>query len=110
MAQAQQYLSAGLQTASEIGAFIPLLFALPLAALLSADHGNKKEAVVLYALASKYPFIATSRWCEDLFDRHIATVAATLPPDVVAAAQEQGKARNIWATAEDLLAEIMEWS
>jgi hypothetical protein len=36
----------------------------------------------------------------------IAAVAATLPPDVVAAAQVRGKARDLWETAEELLVEF----
>jgi hypothetical protein len=31
-----------------------------------------------------------------------------LPPDVVAAAQERGRARDLWATAEELLQELSE--
>ena len=37
--------------------------------------------------------------------REIAAAAATLPPDVVAAAQERGRTLDLWATAEELLAE-----
>ena len=31
-----------------------------------------------------------------------------LPPDVVAAAQQRGRARDLWATAEELLEELSE--
>ncbi len=95
-----------LQTATEIGAFLPLLFAIPLAALFAADRGEKKRAVELYALASRYSFVANSRWCEDVFGRHIKAVAATLPSDVAAAAQARGQSRDLWAAAKALLAEI----
>jgi hypothetical protein len=30
-------------------------------------------------------------------------VAAALPPEVVAAAQERGRARDLWTTAQELL-------
>jgi hypothetical protein len=79
---------------------------LPAAALLRVDGGNVEQAVELYALASRYGFVANSRWFEDVAGRHIAAAAAALPPDVVAAAQERGCARELWATAEDLLAEL----
>jgi hypothetical protein len=36
----------------------------------------------------------------------IATVAATLPPEVVAAAQERGRARDLDATVAELLVEL----
>jgi len=38
--------------------------------------------------------------------RHIAAVAATLPPDVIAAAQERGQARDLDATVAELLDEM----
>lgn len=36
----------------------------------------------------------------------VFTVAATLPPDVVAAAQERGRARDLDATVAELLVEL----
>jgi hypothetical protein len=39
-------------------------------------------------------------------ERHIAAVAATLPPEVVAVAQERGRAWDLWETAEALLKEL----
>ena len=43
---------------------------------------------------------------ELVFGRHIAAVAATLPPDVVATAQERGRARDMGATLVELVAEL----
>ena len=71
-----------------------------------ADQGEKERAVEPYALASRYPFVANLRWFEDIAGRHIAAVAATLPPDVVAAAQERGRARDLEATVVELLVEL----
>jgi tetratricopeptide (TPR) repeat protein len=106
--QAQAHLYEALQTARDIQAAHPLLLVLPAMALLLADRGEVARAVELYALASRYPHVANSRWFEDVAGKHIAAVAATLPPDVVAAAQERGRARDLWATAEELLAELEE--
>jgi hypothetical protein len=64
--------------------------------------------VELYALASRYKYVANSRWWEDIVGKHVSAIAATLPPEVVAAAQERGRARDLWATAEELLAELEE--
>jgi hypothetical protein len=51
--------------------------------------------------------VANSRWFEDVAGRHIAAAAAAqLPPDAVAAAQERGRVRDLWATVEQLLAEL----
>jgi predicted ATPase/DNA-binding SARP family transcriptional activator len=106
MPQAQQHLSEALRAIVEIRTFLPLLFALPLAALLLADQGEQEQAVEVYALASRYSNVAKSRWFEDVVGHHIAAVAATLPLDVVAAAQERGQARDLETTAAELMVEL----
>jgi tetratricopeptide (TPR) repeat protein len=105
--QAGLHLHKVLETAVE-GDFVALLMALPAAALLLADRGQEERAVELYALASRYPFVANSRWFEDVAGKHIAAVAATLPPEVVAAARERGRARDLEAMVAELLAELEE--
>jgi tetratricopeptide (TPR) repeat protein len=104
--QAWQHPIEALRIAAEIKAFMPRLLVLPGIALLLADRGEKKRAVEFYALASRYEFVGNSRWFEDVAGRHIAEAAAALPPDVVAAAQERGRARDLEATAAELLAEF----
>jgi hypothetical protein len=74
--------------------------------LLLADRGQAERAVELYALASRYPIVANSRWFEDVAGRHLAAVAAALPAEVCQAAQARGWARDLWATARELLAEL----
>jgi tetratricopeptide (TPR) repeat protein len=106
LTQAREHLHNALRTATEIGAFVPLMYALPAIALLLADQGEKERAVELYALASRYPLVAHSRWFEDVARQHIGAIAATLPPDVVAAAQERGWARDLEATVAELLVEL----
>jgi predicted ATPase len=106
MLEALQHLYEALQTATETWDLASLMLALPAIALLLADQGEKERAVELYALASRYPLVANSRWFEDVVGNHIAAVAATLPPDVVAAAQERGRARDLEATVAKLLAEL----
>ena len=78
-------------------------------ALLLGDAGEPERAVELYALASSYPFVANSRWFEDVFGQHIEAVAATLPPDVAEAARERGRARDLQATVKELLVKLEEW-
>jgi tetratricopeptide (TPR) repeat protein len=106
--RASQHLRDALRIATECGAFRSLLYALPAVALRLADLDEKERAVELYALASRYPLVANSRWFEDVAGRHVSAVAATLPPDVVAAAQERGRQRDLWATGKELLAELKE--
>ena len=84
----------------------PCTTALPLLALLLGNQGEIVRAVESYALASTYGHVAHSRWFEDVAGKHIAAAAETLPPDVVAAAQERGRARDLWATVEEVLEEL----
>jgi tetratricopeptide (TPR) repeat protein len=104
--QARQHLSKALRVGAETGDFLLLVSPLPAVALLLADRSEKERAVELYALASRYPMVANSQWYEDVAGRHIAAIAATLLPDVVAAAQERGRARDLDATVKELLAEL----
>ena len=106
--QAGQFLYETLCTAAEIRTFIPLMLVLPGIALIVADRGEVERAVELYALASRYPFVANSRWFEDVAGKQIAAVAATLPPDVVTAAQERGRTRDLEATVVELLVALGE--
>jgi DNA-binding SARP family transcriptional activator/predicted ATPase len=101
--QARQYLVEALEIATAIGAFFPLAYALPAAALLQCDGGEPERAVELYALAAQHPFVANSRWFEDVAGREIAAVAAGLPPEVVEAAQVRGRAADRWQAAASLL-------
>jgi tetratricopeptide (TPR) repeat protein len=104
--QAEQRLCAALRAIIETRGFRPSMYVLPAVAMLLAEQGKTEQAVELYALTSRYRLVANSRWFEDVFGRHIAAVAATLPPEVVAAAQERGKARDLEATVEELLVEL----
>jgi hypothetical protein len=91
---------------TEIESFVGLAFTLPGIALLLADRGHEERAVELYALASRYPVVANSRWFADVVGRPIGAIAAALPPDVVVAAEERGRARDLDATVAELLVEL----
>jgi predicted ATPase/DNA-binding SARP family transcriptional activator len=104
--QAQQYLLEPVRIALETRAFFLAHVTLAYVALFLARRGQPERAVEIYALASRFPYVANSRWYEDVAGRHIAAAATTPPPEVVAAAQERGKARDLWATAKELLAEL----
>jgi predicted ATPase/DNA-binding SARP family transcriptional activator len=101
--QAQEYFVEPLQIALKTRAFFLLHVTSAFIALFLASQGQPERAVEIYTLASCFPYIANSRWFEDVAGRH---VAGTLPPEVVAAARERGKARDLWVTAAELLAEL----
>jgi tetratricopeptide (TPR) repeat protein len=104
--QAQDHLFEALRISSEMGAVIPLAFALPGIALLWASCGQAERAVELYALALSMPMVSNSPWFEDAAGRHIKAAAARLPPDTVAAAQTRGRAGDLKSTIAELLAEL----
>ena len=107
--KAQQHLFESLQISSEIGVFQWYVLPLSAIAILLADLDERVQAVELYALACRYPLVANSRWFELVFGRHIAAVAATLPPEVAEAARERGRARDLEATIQELLVELNAW-
>jgi tetratricopeptide (TPR) repeat protein len=103
---AQPFASQALREALDAKSVPMLLEALPVAALALIDRGEVARGVETYALASRYPYVTNSRWFEDIAGQQIAAVAETLPPEAVATAQERGCARDLWATADELLAEL----
>ena len=104
--EAREHLCLAFEAAAGSGAVVPLLWALPAVALLLAGEGEAERAVELYALASRYALVARSRWFADVVGDRIAGAAAALPADRVALLKERGQARDLQATAADLLAEL----
>jgi predicted ATPase/DNA-binding SARP family transcriptional activator len=105
--QAREHLREGLRLGSELGVLLPVVFALPGVALLWASLGHVERAVELYALSATIAMIGNARWFEDAAGRQIAAAAeATLPADVVAAAQARGRARDLKSTVAELLVEL----
>jgi DNA-binding SARP family transcriptional activator/predicted ATPase len=103
--RARQRLRDTLRLALAQGHGHAVMSALPVMALLLASEGNAQRAIEVYALASRYGHVANSRWWKDVAGRQIAALAATLPPDAVAAAQERGRARDLEGTAQEWLVE-----
>jgi len=98
-------LSIGTKISSKGTSLLPVI-ALPAIALLLADQGKAERAVELYALASRYPLVAESRWFADVAGNRIAEIAATLPEEQVAILQERGRSRDLDMEVADLFAEM----
>jgi hypothetical protein len=82
---------------------------MPIIALLLAEEDDaaaKERAVELHTLSLSHPFLAEAQLFEDIAWRQVRAAIETLPPDVVAAAQERGRALDWWQTAEALLTEL----
>jgi predicted ATPase/DNA-binding SARP family transcriptional activator len=106
MALARECVAEALQTGVELGAFMPVMYGLPVAALLLADQGALERAVEVYACASRYDFVAKSRWFEDVVGQELRTMAASLPAEAVQSAQEQGRLKDWGVMAAELLSEL----
>jgi DNA-binding SARP family transcriptional activator len=99
------FLCEALQIGIESQSLEPILYALPGFAQHLAAHGKSELAIQIDALASRhYSTVANASWLERLTGGMVP-LAATLPLEVVAQARNNGRARDLWATAEELLAE-----
>jgi tetratricopeptide (TPR) repeat protein len=106
--QVRQRFCDALRTAIALGGLYPLIYVLAAIAQFLVDEGQAEQATELYALVSRYPLMATSRAFEDVIGQHVAAATTTLSPEVIAAAQERGKARNLNGAAAALLEELGE--
>ncbi len=104
--QARQHLTEVLTIRAEVGGPFTAWMAFAVAALLVLDEGDVEGAIELYTLALRDPVAANSRWLEDVAGRHVTARAATLPPDVISAAKEQGRARDLKSAEAELLSEL----
>jgi tetratricopeptide (TPR) repeat protein len=104
--RAEQLFFKALRTAVKLRSFLPAMPALPGAALLLADWGEEERAIEFYALLSHYPAMTDLPWSADIAGRHIAAVAAALPPEADAAARERGRSRDPEVAVAELLIEL----
>jgi tetratricopeptide (TPR) repeat protein len=102
---ARQSVVEALQIGVDLGAFMPVLYGLPAAALLLADEGAAERAVEVYACASRYGFVANSCWFEEIAGGPLAAATAHLPVEVAGAARARGEAQDWNSMAAALLAD-----
>ena len=72
--------------------------------LLYADEGNAVRAVELFSLASRYGYVADSRWFEDIVGSTITAAEAELSPEALRVARQRGAALDLDDTIGQLLA------
>jgi predicted ATPase/DNA-binding SARP family transcriptional activator len=81
---------------------------LPAAALILIDQGKIERALEVYALAMRFSYVDNSRWFAAVAWREIAARAGSLSGEVIATVQARGRARDLMATAEELLSEFLD--
>ena len=81
---------------------------LPWVALYLAKRGDIERAVEVYAMASKLPMVANSKWFPEVVEKEIVASCVNLSPEAIAAAKDRGKKADIFATVADLLEELKE--
>jgi hypothetical protein len=102
LVQAGGHIEQALASAHETGSFQPSLLALAAEARLLAAEGRPERATVAYALAARHPLVGSSRWFDIVFGRPISWAAATLPPEIISAAKEHGRARDLQDAVREL--------
>ncbi|MBN1485041.1 MAG: protein kinase [Chloroflexia bacterium] len=104
---ARQALRQALRIARPIEAFLPQLLALPAAARLLLLQSEPARALELYTLARSDPFVAQSRWLEDVAGRAVEEAAAGLPAETAAAARRRGQQRDLYTAIDDIEEELL---
>jgi hypothetical protein len=104
--QARELVTRTLEGASEVGEAIPDYWIFTTAALYLAEQGDYERAVETYALASRHPLVAHSKWLAAVIGPRIDAAVATLPEKVSAAAEARALNRGSQAIVLELLAEL----
>lgn len=105
--EAKAFLRRSLQIGHEIGAYDPLVFGMPVVALLLVDENQIERAVEIYSLVESHPIVGRSRWWSDAVGHEIYHAGSSLPPSVFEAAKTRGQSLDLWETAEGLLDEFL---
>jgi tetratricopeptide (TPR) repeat protein len=104
--QARQHLVKALSMGLRIRIYYPLIFTVPGVAMLLAAIGDAARAVEIWTFAQCHPYIANSKWFQDVVGQELDALAASLPPEVAEAARERGRTLDLWEEAAVLLAEL----
>jgi predicted ATPase/DNA-binding SARP family transcriptional activator/Tfp pilus assembly protein PilF len=105
--RAREYFRSALKMGVEISSAMAHMYALPGVALLLAKQGDLERAVEIYALAMRHPGVDTSRYLEDVVGRHLNSLTANMPDEIIAAARKRGQERDLEATVRELLDELL---
>jgi tetratricopeptide (TPR) repeat protein len=104
--RAKEHIQDSFQIGVKINSILVHIPTLGAAALYLANGGNLERAVEIYALASRYPLIAKSKWFQEVIEAPLNSMTASLSPEVIFTAQERGRERDLDETVKELLAEL----
>ena len=105
---ARRHILAELDWALRFQIHVALFMALSGLALLLADDGEVVQAVELHALLLEHPYTAHVHWFSEIITPDITIVAAALSEAQRSAAEERGRAQDLWEVAAKLAGDLAE--
>lgn len=102
--QAWEHVIKGIRLLLEDPAFFWMFYALGSAAVLLAQREQVRDAIAVYAMISRYDFVASSIWFEDAFGQQIEASAAHLSAEEVQSIRESSQTLDVWQVARALVA------
>jgi len=105
--EAKIFLKRSLQIADKFGIYQPLVFALPVVALLLIDENQIERAVEVYFQAENQPIIGNSHWWRDSVGREIDQAGSSLSSNVLDEAKIRAKSLDLWETAKALVNDFL---
>jgi predicted ATPase/DNA-binding SARP family transcriptional activator len=103
---AQAYALMTLRAALALRIFLPVSLVLPTVALLLLELGEVEQAVEVYALAQRQPYVHRSPFFAELAGETMEQALALLPPAAIVAAKARGQACDLWQVAQTLATEL----
>jgi DNA-binding SARP family transcriptional activator/predicted ATPase/tetratricopeptide (TPR) repeat protein len=105
---ARKYICDALHTVSGVFGMVTILISCLAYMHLLADDGRLEKAIAIGSLLEKHPVTHQSRGSRELFVARLAEIRSMLSEDVAAAATACGRARDLYETADEVLAELEE--
>jgi tetratricopeptide (TPR) repeat protein len=106
LVMARRYLLECLRFAWETREYIGLLELLPALALYLVRQGELTRGLSIWALARTSPYVANSRWYEQVVGREIEELTASLPQEEAETAARRGRELDPWSTIASILAQF----
>lgn len=104
--RAWDHIQTALQLLYEYQHFFWLFYALGALALLLDQRGQAIQAIETYSMIARYPFVANSKWFQDVIGNRLEQLAANhLPAKEIDAARQRAGSMEVWGTVRQMLKE-----